>query len=399
MQAGGSRVIPGTDLGKLYAEVRSFTEKLCEPLETEDYVPQPTVEVSPVKWNIAHTTWFFEEFVLKKYSPNYRVFNDAFGFLFNSYYNTVGERVARDRRGVLSRPTLEQVTAYRRYVDDSMMRLLSETASVSDPDSLAEIVELGINHEQQHQELLLTDLKYTFSLNPLQPVYRADAHLEAIRDTGTPAFVKYPADIYEIGSRGTGFCFDNELPRHKLYLGEFAISNVLVTNAEFVEFIEAGGYLDHRLWLSDGWDWVRQNEVVSPLYWYRDGDNWKYFTLSGPRSLPSEAPVCHISLFEASAFAHWKGMRLPTEAEWEVASDGFDWHTRWEWTASSYLPYPGFKAPDGAVGEYNGKFMINQMVLRGASVATPPGHSRSTYRNFFQPHLRWQFTGIRLCRD
>ncbi len=410
-----SKIHPETgSLADFYSRVRSFTEQLCEPLEVEDYIPQPTVDVSPAKWNIAHTTWFFEEMILKKFTSDYRVFDPNFGFLFNSYYNTVGERTARDHRGDLSRPTVKQVFEYRRYVDEKMLELLSEPGAAAagffdvsiDEDRIAtapgsDLVILGLNHEQQHQELFLTDLKYTFAQNPLFPVYREGHAPEEL--LGTPAstaseFITVEEGVYDIGHTGEGFCFDNELARHKVYLNEYAISNSPVTNGELLDFINDGGYRDHRLWHSEGWDWVNREKITAPLYWHdRDGE-WHHFTLSGLRKLPPEAPVCHVSFYEAAAFAEWSGKRLPTEFEWETANEKFNWGLRWEWTNSAYLPYPGFKKPEGAVGEYNGKFMINQMVLRGASVATPEGHSRPTYRNFFHPHLRWQFTGIRLVR-
>ena len=405
------------DLRAFYNDVRSFTEKLCEPLEIEDYIPQPIVDVSPPKWNIAHTTWFFEEMILKKYVPGYTVFDEHFGFLFNSYYNTIGQRVERDHRS-LSRPTVKQVFAYRKYVDEKMSELLTEPGAVA--TGLADLVVLGLNHEQQHQELFLTDLKYTLSDNPLFPAYREEYAPDEMSEPppsgggqidksprtnrppanagGSDLFVEMEGGVYEIGYKGNGFCFDNELSRHKVYLDDFAISDRLVTNAEFIEFIDAGGYSDFRLWHSEGWDWVNQNQVESPLYWHDRAGGWHHFTLGGLRKLPMSAPVCHISYYEAAAFSEWKGKRLPTEFEWEAASERFDWGKRWEWTNSAYLPYPGFKKPAGAVGEYNGKFMINQMVLRGASVVTPEGHSRNTYRNFFHPHLRWQFTGIRLAK-
>src|SRR5258706_3693647 len=383
------------DLRAFYNDVRSFTEKLCEPLEIEDYIPQPIVDVSAPKWNIAHTTWFFEEMILKKYVPGYTVFDEHFGFLFNSYYNTIGQRVERDHRS-LSRPTVKQVFAYRKYVDEKMNELLSEPGAVA--TELADLVELGLNHEQQHQELFLTDLKYTLSINPLFPAYREEYVPEEDNESGSDNFVEIEGGIHEFGYGGDGFCFDNELSRHKVYLDDFSISDRLVTNAEFIEFIDAGGYSDFRLWHSEGWDWVNQNQVESPLYWHDRAGGWHHFTLGGLRKLPMDAPVCHISYYEAAAFSEWKGKRLPTEFEWEAASERFDWGKRWEWTNSAYLPYPGFKKPAGAVGEYNGKFMINQMVLRGASVVTPEGHSRNTYRNFFHPHLRWQFTGIRLAK-
>lgn len=384
-----------------YKDVRAATERLCEPLETEDYIPQPIVDVSPPKWNIAHTTWFFEEMILKKFVPDYRVFDPNFPFLFNSYYNSVGERTLRDHRGDLSRPTVKHVFEYRKYVDERMGELLGPAkgdARVNERADLAELVTLGLNHEQQHQELFLTDLKYTFSVNPLFPVYREDYFPEAEPESDPAKFIEVEGGVYEIGFGGEGFCFDNELARHKVYLNDFQISNRLVTNAELIEFIESGCYRDHRLWHSEGWDWVKQNSVTSPLYWqFRDGE-WLQFTLGGLRPVAPEAPVCHVSFYEAAAFAEWKGCRLATEFEWETACAKFKWGKRWEWTSSAYLPYPGFTKAGGALGEYNGKFMVNQMVLRGASIATPVGHSRPTYRNFFHPHLRWQFTGIRLVK-
>ena len=419
MQAAHSWPAGDSELVKKYLSVRTYTEKLCEPLEIEDYIPQPTVDVSPPKWNIAHTTWFFEEMILKKFAPDYRVFDPQFGFLFNSYYNSIGERTARDHRGDLSRPTVKRVFEYRKYVDEAMVKLLSDpsvsvrsVSSVVKPNETSEDSEnteehgtkirdltvLGLNHEQQHQELFLTDLKYTFSLNPLFPVYREGFSPIEKTDSASGEFVAFDGGEFGIGFQGDGFCFDNELARHTVRLDSFELRNTLVTNREYIEFIDDGGYRDFRLWHSEGWDWVNQNTIVSPLYWHHRDGKWFNYTLGGLREVALDAPVCHVSFYEAAAFAEWKGLRLPTEFEWEVASDKFDWGLRWEWTHSAYLPYPGFSKPDGAVGEYNGKFMINQMVLRGASVVTPPGHSRKTYRNFFHPHLRWQFTGIRLAR-
>lgn len=402
MQSTAKSEVAETTLLDSYNSVRGQTERLCEPLETEDYIPQPVVDVSPPKWNIAHTTWFFEEMILKKFVPGYKVFDESFGFLFNSYYNTIGERTQRDHRGDLSRPTVAQVFAYRKHVDGQMGNLLGGRggdASVNERAELTYLVTLGLHHEQQHQELFLTDLKYTFSVNPLFPAYREDNYApEELSEPAGGEFVAVEGGVYEIGSDGDDFCFDNELARHKVYLDDYEIANRLVTNAEFIEFIEAGCYSDHRLWHSEGWDWVNQNSVSSPLYWhFRDGE-WMQFTLGGLRPIVTDAPVCHVSFYEAAAFAEWKGMRLPTEFEWEGANKEFKWGKRWEWTNSAYLPYPGFKKAVGAVGEYNGKFMINQMVLRGASVVTAEGHSRPTYRNFFHPSLRWQFTGIRLTK-
>ncbi len=381
-------------LADRYDRVRQATMLLCEPLEIEDHIPQPAVDVSPPKWNIAHTTWFFEEMILKKHVDGYEVFDPNFGFLFNSYYNSVGERTRRDHRGDLSRPTVKHVFAYRKFVDERMSALLDGDV----PENIRDLVILGLNHEQQHQELFLTDLKYTFSVNPLFPVYRDDFAIEESAESGDATFVEIVGGIHEIGFEGDGFCFDNELSRHKVYFDDLAICDRLVTNGEFIEFIDAGGYRDHTLWHSEGWDWINNNNIESPLYWHQRNDGWHHFSLAGFRKLPLDAPVCHISFYEAAAFAEWRSCRLPTEFEWEIASSKFDWGKRWEWTNSAYLPYPGFSKAIGAVGEYNGKFMVNQMVLRGSSVATPEGHSRPTYRNFFHPHLRWQFTGIRLVR-
>ena len=399
MQASHPQTI---GLAELYLSVRKYTERLCEPLEIEDYIPQPVVDVSPPKWNIAHTTWFFEEMILKKFVPGYVVFDEQFGFLFNSYYNSIGERTSRDHRGDLSRPTVKRVFEYRKHVDDAMVTLLRDDhanrqSAIRDPQ-LEELIILGLNHEQQHQELFLTDLKYTFSLNPLFPVYHEDFSLVEKRGSGTGEFVSIASGNHEIGFTGDGFSFDNEHTRHNVFLDAFEIRDSLVTNREFAEFIADGAYKDFRLWHSEGWDWVNQNAIGSPLYWHDHDGEWFNYTLAGLKKIDMDAPVCHVSYYEASAFAEWKRMRLPTEFEWEAANTKFDWGLRWEWTNSAYLPYPGFKKPDGAVGEYNGKFMINQMVLRGESVVTPPGHSRATYRNFFHPHLRWQFTGIRLAK-
>lgn len=383
-----------TDLLSYFKEVRADTEELCAPLEIEDYIPQPIVDVSPPKWNIAHTTWFFEEMILKQFVENYKIFDPNFAFLFNSYYNSIGTRTQRDNRGDLSRPTVAKVFEYRKYVDAQMSELLSQELS----DEVKDLVVLGLNHEQQHQELFLTDLKFTLSRNPLFPVYRENYALEEICEMPGKNFAEINEGIYEIGYDGDEFCFDNELGRHKVFLHDFSIRKSLVTNAEFIEFIEGGGYENFNLWHSEGWDWVNQNAVNSPLYWHKSNGEWFSFTLSGLRKINLDAPVCHVSFYEASAFAEWKGARLPTEFEWEIASDKFDFGLRWEWTNSAYLPYPKFKKATGAIGEYNGKFMINQMVLRGASVATPANHSRKTYRNFFHPHLRWQFNGIRLAK-
>jgi len=386
-----------TSLESFYSEVRNYTEQICAPLEIEDYIPQPVVDVSPPKWNIAHTTWFFEEMILKKFVQNYQEFNSDFGFLFNSYYNSIGERTLRANRGDLSRPTVKEVYQYRRYIDEKMREFLRKDLS----ENVRELVVLGLNHEQQHQELLLTDLKYTFSCNPLFPVYKNDFVLVEKGETENAVsneYINVSAGRYEIGFDGEGFHFDNEQGRHTVFLHDFKISKSLVTNGDFLEFIASGGYENFNLWHAEGLDWVKQNDIKSPLYWREIDGEWFQFTLGGLRKLKPENAVCHVSFYEAAAFAEWKGARLPTEFEWEAASDQFDWGLRWEWTGSAYLPYPNFTKPSGAVGEYNGKFMINQMVLRGASVATSSNHSRKTYRNFFHPHLRWQFTGIRLVK-
>jgi len=385
---------PPQELKNLYLSVRGYTEQICAPLETEDFVPQPVVDVSPPKWNIAHTTWFFEEMILKRFAPDYKEFNTDFGFLFNSYYNSLGKRTARDNRGDLSRPTVAQVFAYRKYVDEKMRDFLGQDL----PEEVSELIVLGLNHEQQHQELLITDLKYILACNPIHPIYDAENVLEETGESEAENFANIKGGIYEIGFCGEGFRFDNELGRHKVYLDDFSINKSLVTNGEFIEFIEDGGYENHLLWHAEGLDWTKQNEINSPLYWQKRDGEWFQFTLGGLRQVKPENAVCHVSFYEAAAFAEWKRMRLPTEFEWEAASSEFDWGLRWEWTNSAYLPYPNFTKPPGALGEYNGKFMINQMVLRGSSVATPPNHSRKTYRNFFHPHLRWQFTGIRLAR-
>ncbi len=379
---------------KKYVDIRRHSEDICAPLETEDYVVQPVVDVSPPKWHLGHTTWFFETFILIPNFPGYEVFNPQYNFVFNSYYETVGARVIRTDRGNLSRPSVSDIYLYRKYVDEKM-KAFFESEFMN--ETIEPILELGLNHEQQHQELLITDIKYILGHNPVFPAYTKEkksvqANLQNTR------MLRFSEGIYEIGFNGKGFCFDNELGRHKVFLNDFEIASQLVTNREYLEFMKSGGYTDFRHWHAEGWDWVKQNHVNSPLYWHFIDDKWLNYTLNGLQEIDPEAPVCHISFYEASAFASWKGMRLPTEAEWEVASDYFDWGTRWEWTNSAYLPYPHFKKEAGAVGEYNGKFMINQMVLRGASEATPPGHSRNTYRNFFQAGLKWQFTGIRLAR-
>ncbi|CAG5017368.1 Hercynine oxygenase [Dyadobacter sp. CECT 9275] len=381
------------DLREEYILVRNLSEKICEPLEKEDYVPQPVPFVSPPKWHLAHSTWFFETFILSNYLPGYQIFHSDFSYLFNSYYNNVGNRILRTNRGNITRPTIETVYAYRQYVDQHMAIILESV----DDSRLLDLVQLGLHHEQQHQELMITDIKYILGHNPIFPVYKIGGTLFDPENT-EEGFVDMGEGIYEIGHKGNGFCFDNELGNHKVYLHPFSISKSLVTNEEYLNFMAAGGYQDFNLWLDEGWAWVNDNQVSSPLYWHNIDGTWFQYSLEGLQKVNPKAVLSHISYFEAAAFAQWKGMRLPTEFEWEAAAERLNWGARWEWTNSAYLPYPGFTRAAGAVGEYNGKFMINQMVLRGASVATSPGHSRKTYRNFFHTNERWQFTGIRLAR-
>lgn len=378
-----------------YKTIRQKTEEICSPLEKEDYVVQPIADVSPPKWHLGHTTWFFETFILKQHLNGYKEFNSQYNFVFNSYYETVGARVIRTDRGNLSRPSVDDVYAYRKYVDGFMVIFLN---SMKLSDSLVELIILGFNHEQQHQELLFTDLKYILGHNPLFPAYTNSNAAAKGGEVRTKEYLKIEEGVYEIGFQGSGFCFDNELGRHKVYIQDFEISRELITNAEFLEFINDGGYQDFRHWHAEGWDWVKQNQAKAPLYWHNLEGEWMNYTLQGLKTISAEDALCHINFYEAAAFSSWKGMRLPTEMEWEIASSHLNWGTRWEWTASAYLPYPGFSKAPGAIGEYNGKFMVNQMVLRGSSVATPAGHSRNTYRNFFHPKHQWQFTGLRLAR-
>jgi ergothioneine biosynthesis protein EgtB len=381
-------------LSDKYRAVRKRTEQICAPLQTEDYVVQPIADVSPPKWHLGHTSWFFETFILKPYFMGYQEFDPQYNFVFNSYYETVGRRVIRTDRGNLSRPTVIEIYKYREYVDEAMDKFLCGEIS----DDIKELLILGLNHEEQHQELLYTDIKYILGHNPLFPAYSKDYVSPRPAEVSGATFIKIEEGIYQIGHQGDGFCFDNELGRHKVYLNPYEISLVLVTNREYLEFINDGGYQNFRHWHAEGWDWVNKNHVVSPLYWHQIDGEWHNYTYHGLQLLNPNDTLTHISYFEAYAYASWKGVRLPTEFEWEAAAGKFDWGHRWEWTESTYLPYPGFRKAPGAIGEYNGKFMVNQQVLRGASEVTSPGHERVTYRNFFQTHLQWQFTGIRLAK-
>ncbi|MCR9143409.1 MAG: ergothioneine biosynthesis protein EgtB [bacterium] len=461
-------------LANRYRSVRAYTEQICAPLEAEDHVIQPHPDVSPPKWHLGHTTWFFESFLLERFAPDYRAFHPRFAFLFNSYYESVGERVERPRRGMLSRPTLDVVLDYRHAVDAAMHKTFAAIESAS-PEARAEfqqLVEIGLHHEQQHQELLFTDLKNILFQNPLLPAYRSDSAANLSAESSPPRWLDVPGGLYTIGvdANDPAFAYDNESPEHQVYLNPYAIADRPVNCGEFLEFIRDDGYFDFRHWLSDGWSRVCSEGWRAPLYWLprdveetgrrqisdKDADLVMY-TLGGVREIDPAEPVCHISYYEAAAFASWAGKRLPTEAEWEVAvrqlqiqptnqsnvaglaehgvpfpgryhpapanakndsrtaaeapgsnnarANGADAQAQqifgdvWEWTGSAYLAYPGYRSLDGALGEYNGKFMSDQMVLRGGSCVTPAGHIRAGYRNFFQPFQRWQFSGLRLAED
>ncbi|MGD9409935.1 MAG: ergothioneine biosynthesis protein EgtB [Thiohalocapsa sp.] len=430
-----------TDLSHLaadYRRVRALTEHLCEPLAVEDYVLQTAVETSPPRWHIAHVSWFFETFLLRPYLPGYRVFHPRYEYLFNSYYEQTETGFwPRPERGLLSRPTVAEIYDYRRHVDAAMARLLEDCPDQLRP-TLAERLAIGINHEQQHQELLVTDIKYNLAYNPLKPAYRGDLPQAPLGQPDAVDYLGFDGGLQEIGADLiAGFAYDNETPRHKRWLRPYRLADRLVTNAEYLEFISDGGYENPALWLADGWGAVQQHGWQAPLYWepaasasredLACADAWAQMTLGGMRPLNPAEPVCHVSYFEADAFARWAGKRLPTEAEWEAAAAGAPvigncvdqgqlhpmpapertaggglrqlFGDCWEWTGSAYLAYPGYRPPAGALGEYNGKFMCGQMVMRGGSCATSQDHTRATYRNFFYPHERWQFKGIRLAED
>ena len=416
-----------------YQKVRKFSEQLCETLEIEDYVLQSMPDVSPTKWHLAHTSWFFETFLLHSLVPHYTSPHPQYAYLFNSYYNSLGERHCRPKRGLISRPTVKETYTYRAYVDTYILNLL-ETCDEGQLARITPILTLGLHHEQQHQELMLTDIKHVLSYNPLHPAYRPvrAEQAQGIAPTEIPpiAWSTFPEQMAWIGHEGTSFCYDNEEPRHREFVHAFQLGSRLTTNGEYAQFIEAGGYSDPLLWLSSGWYTVQQEGWEAPLYWEKQDGRWFFMTLSGFREVDMAEPVCHVSYYEADAYARWAGARLPTEAEWEIAAKdvptegnfverGF-YHPAplsveaghiatqgltqmygdvWEWTQSPYSPYPGYKPAPGAIGEYNGKFMCNQFVLRGGSCATSQTHIRATYRNFFPPDARWQFMGIRLARE
>ena len=411
-----------------YHAVRHQSVALCQPLLPEDTVVQPMLDVSPPKWHLAHMSWFFETFLLREYLPGYTLFHPEYAYLFNSYYNSLGSRVNRADRGTISRPPLADVYAYRAYVDEHMAQLLATADTL--PPAFAEVFELGLQHEQQHQELLATDIKYILSTSPLAPAYLPAIDQATSHEAAPPvAWLPVPGGVQRIGYEGTGFCFDNEQAPHDTYITDFELQNRLVTNGEFLEFIEAGAYADFRYWLGEGWDLVQREGWRAPLYWVQKEGQWHRFTHHGLQPVNPAAPVTHVSFYEADAYANWRGHRLPTEQEWEIAARHFQPETAdgtflesglydpqplapdadptqchqllgdaWEWTYSAYHAYPGYQRTAGALGEYNGKFMVNQLVLRGGSCATPESHIRLTYRNFFHADKRWQFTGIRLAR-
>jgi len=420
-----------TEVIQYFTRVRQTTEEICKPLEIEDYVVQPITDVSPPKWHLAHTSWFFEAIVMEKFISDYQSYHPKYYYLFNSYYVSLGKRWGRPNRGQLSRPTVQEIYEYRAAVNDRMLDLI-ETIEEEYWQEFNDLVTLGLHHEQQHQELLVTDLKYILANNPLYPAYKTLELKNQVNNPLKSEFIEIEAGVYEIGYRSKDFCYDNEQPVHQQFVKNFKLQNRLVTNEEYLGFIEDGGYEKFQYWLSEGLDVVRKNNWNAPLYWHKIENEWYEMTLTGLKKINLQAPVCHVSYYEAEAFASWAGKRLPTEAEWEVAanltnqkpSDGNFWEDRnyhpvpvdqlnsnqqkqlfqtlgdvWEWTNSNYLSYPGYKQAEGALGEYNAKFMVNQMVLRGGSCATPRDHIRTTYRNFFHPDKRWQFIGFRLVED
>ncbi|EJN09343.1 ergothioneine biosynthesis protein EgtB [Herbaspirillum sp. YR522] len=389
-----------------YRRVRRQSQVIAEPLSAEDCGAQSMPDASPVKWHLAHTTWFFETFLLERFEPHFCAFHPQFRMLFNSYYEGVGQRFARSQRGLLTRPSLEEVQAYRADVDQRMLRLLQSAGSAPAPE-LVQLLELGLQHEQQHQELMLTDILHLLFINPLKPAYQAPLDDLQGESCALPlAWHRFDAGVVEIGHGGEGFCFDNELPRHRQFVEAYSCASRLVNNGEYLAFVQAGGYRDVSLWLSEGWDWRCRERIAHPLYWQCDEQGqWHEFSEYGLQRLDPQRAVLHLSYYEADAYARWAGARLPTEAEWEHAAPRVRgpacefFGVAWQWTSSSYAPYPGFAAAPGAVGEYNGKFMVNQYVLRGSSMATPLNHARLSYRNFFPATARWQCTGLRLARS
>lgn len=402
-----------------YRSCRQLSEQLVAPLSEADCQLQSMPDASPAKWHLAHVSWFFETFLLRRFDPSYRVFDDRFGHLFNSYYNAIGSQFSRPHRGLLSRPSLEEVLAYRHHVDLAMEQLLTQHTDAA----VTDLTTLGIQHEKQHQELLLTDIKHALYQNPLLPAYSAHPNHQTSKSLPPLTWSTFPEGLYEVGYDGKGFSFDNERPRHKVYLNAFKLANRPVSNGEYLAFIEDGGYQRSEFWLSDGWAWVNESQATAPLYWRQMEDGWHLYQLTGLQPLPLSSTACHINYYEASAFAAWKGKRLPTEQEWEVAAGHWRGQVNdvsagelqtqaaddkalsqlfgdvWEWTASAYLPYPGFTPFAGDAGEYNGKFMSGQFVLRGGSCVSPANHVRASYRNFFYPHQQWQFSGLRLAED